>query len=91
MAKFPRVFFLNFPANLALPGPVAPMPRKSGDIEADIAEILNDCQKTFGAHRKGLAILKQLYADQSERFLAVRVSLLSISLKWETNAHVGVY
>lgn len=70
VAKFPLRF--EFPAKVSEPSRAAAMPRKSGDLEADIAEILNDCQKTFAAHRRGLAILKQLHADQPERFQNVR-------------------
>lgn len=72
VAKFPLRF--EFPAKVCEPSRAAAMPRKSGDLEADIAEILNDCQKTFAAHRRGLAILKQLHADQPERFQNVRAS-----------------
>jgi hypothetical protein len=52
-----------------------PKGNQKGNLAEEIGIIFNDCQKTFGAHKRSLAQMSSLYEKQKEEFMKVNVIL----------------
>ena len=47
------------------------MPRNKAELEEEVGNVFNDCQRTFASHPRGLATLRKLQQSDGERFLKV--------------------